>query len=261
MAGKGKKNRFRSPAVSAVLFAAAAVLLLIGTVGGAQAALSYTSQTYQSRVRMSKMGVTLLENGEAVSWRNYAENDEGWSGESGSLLANLLGEKEAFQPGRIYDERLSVSNSGEIDQYVRVTVYKYWTDKDGNTKQVDLSPDLIRLHLLTDSEGSPWLVDTEASTKERTVLYYKNVLEPGASVDFSDSLQIDPAVVSMVTTENTDGALTVSYAYDGVQFWVRAEADAVQTHNGEDAIWSAWGRRLTVEEDGTLSLQKPGGND
>ena len=45
------------------------------------------------------------------------------------------------------------------------------------------------------------------------------------------------------------------YEYDGVQFGVEVEADAVQTHNAEDAIWSAWGRRVNIAEDGTLSFR------
>ena len=36
------------------------------------------------------------------------------------------------------------------------------------------------------------------------------------------------------------------YAYDGVEFVVEVEVDAVQDHNAEDAILSAWGRRVKI---------------
>lgn len=50
--------------------------------------------------------------------------------------------------------------------------------------------------------------------------------------------------------------MRTSYAYDGYQFSVEIEADAVQTHNAEDAIQSAWGTQVQVSEDGsTISLQ------
>ena len=31
------------------------------------------------------------------------------------------------------------------------------------------------------------------------------------------------------------------YKYDGVQFFVDVDVDAVQTHNAKDAIMSSWG--------------------
>ena len=47
--------------------------------------------------------------------------------------------------------------------------------------------------------------------------------------------------------------ITTTYDYDGVSFRIEVEVDAVQEHNAEDAIWSAWGKRVTVN-DGILSL-------
>ena len=38
-------------------------------------------------------------------------------------------------------------------------------------------------------------------------------------------------------------------------FEIEAEVDAVQTHNAEDAIKSAWGVDVSVSEDGALSLR------
>ena len=35
--------------------------------------------------------------------------------------------------------------------------------------------------------------------------------------------------------------ITMIYKYDGVEFHVDVEVDAVQTHNAQDAIKSAWG--------------------
>ena len=47
---------------------------------------------------------------------------------------------------------------------------------------------------------------------------------------------------------------TIPVRYDGVSFRVEVEVDAVQEHNAEDAVWSAWGKRISVGEDGILSL-------
>ncbi len=248
---------FTSPKGSLTLFGLAALLLLFSSVGGARAALTYYSETYSSRVQMYNIGVTLMENGENVSWRDYSSASDGsWNEKTGELLLGMLPEGEEIKPGKKYAEELCVKNSGTIHQYVRVGIYKYWLDKDGN-KLTALSPDLIRLNLVnTDTD---WLIDTQASTPERTVLYYRNLLKSGETTPlFADSLTVDGMVATKVTqtktTENGYTTITTSYDYDGVRFCVEAKVDAVQEHNAADAAWSAWGRRVSVNN-GALSLE------
>ena len=48
--------------------------------------------------------------------------------------------------------------------------------------------------------------------------------------------------------------ITTKFNYDGVQFNIDAQVDAVQTHNAVDAIKSAWGIDVEITENGTLSL-------
>ena len=251
------KKSMASPKVTAAAFALAVVLLMFSSVGGARAALTYYSENYATRVQMYNIGVSLLENGKKVSWRDYGRNSDGsWEQNTGVLLEDMLEEGETIKIGKKYDERLSVANSGTIGQYVRVSIYKYWLDEKGRKLQ-GLSPDLIRLDL-TDT-GSGWLVDQEASTPERTVLYYSKVLDADeTSPVFADGLTIDDMVASKVTQEEKkEGAyttVTTVYDYDGVQFCLEARVDAVQEHNAADAIWSAWGRRVSVNN-GTLRLK------
>jgi hypothetical protein len=58
----------------------------------------------------------------------------------------------------------------------------------------------------------------------------------------------------MTKTISDDGkTITTSYDYDGWQFCIEAAVDAVQDHNAEDAIKSAWGRDVTISG-GTLQL-------
>ena len=125
----------------------------------------------------------------------------------------------------------------------------------------DLSPDLIDLNLV--NLGTDWIEDEGARTKERTVLYYNKLLYAqgqGTSETplFADSLVIDDSIAKKVSQETqTNGNYTTivtTYDYDGVSFRVEVEVDAVQEHNAEDAVWSAWGKRISVGEDGILSL-------
>ena len=252
------KRFLRSPLFSVLLFVIAAALLLTGTIGGTRAVLTYISDDYITRMNLQEIGVSLLENGSVVSFRDYIA-EGAWSESTGVMLANMLPEGEPLKLGKAYDEVLSVKNSGNIDEYVRVSIYKYWLDRDGN-KLTTLSPSLIDLNLVNLDNG--WLLDENASTEERTVLYYDTLLVPGQeSVPFTDRLIISPDVASTVTqetyVENGYTVITTTYDYNGVSFQIEARVDAVQTHSVEKAILSAWGRGVTVA-DGVLSLN--GGN-
>lgn len=291
----GLRKFLASPKVTVVMFGLAVILLLGSSIGGARAALTYTSQYYNSRVQMYNIGVSLCEQSgnrepRRVSWRNYdADRAEYWDEDElkdeadNSLLTDLLEPGEEFQVGRSYPERLYVENTGVIDQYVRVTLYKYWVvterdaegnylrDSEGNvirTKLPELSPALIDLHLINcggSGEDQPWIVDEGSSTRERTVLYYRDILKaPGEGVapeetvtaDLTDYLRIDSSVADAVyqTTEKNGAytTITTTYVYDGIEFRIKAQVDAVQTHSPQDAIWSAWGREVELDENGSL---------
>lgn len=249
-----KKKKFPFKITTVALLSASAVLLIGSTVGSTRAALTYYSDNYSAQVTVSNIGVSLLENGETVSRRDYKDNGE-WNETSGTLLQSL--KEEGVAPGKSYPEELTVQNSGSIDSYVRVILTKSWKDSQGN-KDTALSPDLIDLNLQT---GSGWIVDEDASTPERTVLYYTQILGVDETTPaLSDTVRIDPAVANKVdetvtTDENGYRTITYTYAYDGYTFELEAEVNAVQTHNAEDAIKSAWGTDVAVAEDGTISLR------
>lgn len=252
-----------STPVNVALFVIAALLLLGSIVGGTQAALSYYSDTYVARLQASNIGVTLNENDNPVAHRDY-DYDGAWDQETleadPSLVRLLQGsEFKNFTIGKEYDEELTVTNSGSIAEYVRVTVSKYWEDKDGN-KVTDVDPALIKLTLAKDYEND-WFVDTTegASTIERSVYYYKRLLQPGDTTSaLTDKISVDSKIGNKVTqeeTKNEDDTITIvtKYDYNGIRFCLEATAYAVQEHNVVDAIHSAWGTNVTVNN-GTLSM-------
>lgn len=225
-----------------LLLAAAMLLLLGSTVGSTRAALTYYSENYVAEITVSQIGVSLLENGEVVSSRDYQENEwkvttnQGDGSTGGALLMNMLEPDEKLALNKEYEERLSVRNSGSIDEYVRVRIYRYWM-KDGR-KLTTLSPDLIDLNLI--NEGL-W-VKNPNETAECVELFYRGILPAGQeSESFADTIRIDGQVASEAKVEQNGNTITTTYKYDGVEFHVDVEVDAVQTHNAEDAIRSAWG--------------------
>lgn len=274
-------------AVTAMLVAAA-LLLLSGSVGGTRAALTYYSDTYSSEISMQHIGVTLLELGQedGEEWREVSKRDytggNTWREQKGSLLEGMRktvdGKQAPLEIGKVYKEQMKVRNTGAIGEYVRVTVYKYWMDENGNklTTQ-DTSESLAEgTEAGKDSENPPldasmidlkftdsgdWQIDPSATTPERTVLYYYKPLAVGEeTTNFTDSLTIKREIANKVTTTETETTTTAgdetittktnvsTYAYDGKQFHIDVEVDAVQDHNAEDAILSAWGRSVTITD-------------
>lgn len=251
-----KKKRKLLSAGPVILLSASALLLIGSTVGSTRAALTYYSDNYTADMSVSSIGVRLTENGKNISSRDYSHSNNEWDVTEGELFKDLQ-KDETIVPGKTYKEELSVSNSGSIDNYVRVILTKSWKDKNGN-KDTTLSPDLIDLHFV---EGNGWVIDEEASTAERTVLYYTGIVPAGESTpNFADTLKIDNKIADKVKIEtgkdeNGNEVIRHVYKYDGYQFHVDAEVNAVQTHNAQDAIKSAWGVDVNVSADGTLSLQ------
>lgn len=253
---KRLKSILSNKAVFGVLLTLALCLLCFSGVKTSQAALTYVSEYYAAEMTVSSIGITLTENEADISSRDYAGSDNVWNETQGVLLGNLLAEDESFQIGTEYPERITVRNSGNIDEYVRVIILRYWTDSDG-TKRTDLAPDLIDLHVL---EGSGWLLDESASTPERMVFYYSRILPVGATApDITDTIRVDGSLAENVTTTETvnDAGQTViktEFMYNGVRMNLEAEADGVQTHNAQEAIKSAWGVDAVIDAAGGLSI-------
>ncbi len=269
------KKFFKSSVMTALMFALSILLLSVGTIGGTQAALQRESNLYQGQISMKNIGVTLSEstNGGAdwktISYRNYDKVDANgqWNVQTGYLIHDMVKDAgdSALKIGKTYDFHLKVINSGSINQYTRVTIYKYFVDASGNkiapneygwfngngTKQMNIDPlDLITIEL--DNTGD-WIKDTSSSTSERTVLYYNKILgcsnnEEGYDTEtppFTKSFTVSGDLTKyLINTTGADGNSTNNYIYvgDGLGVVVEAQVDSVQTRHPDEAKTSSWGR-------------------
>lgn len=291
---KAFKKWITSPAATIILFAAAAGLLLFSTISGVRAALQYVSENYTGHVEMYDIGVSLREKCQSgdsriVAYRNHIKNSEDkWEeveGGVGKLLdaQYFLGDDPELIVGKTYPEEISVENTGNIDEYVRVTLYRYWTDPEGNkvfepntkgSSTQGLAPSLIDLNLVNENV---WLLDKDASTEERLVFYYAKMLgkqdsstsvetletkdADSVSLPLCDSITIDKSIADKVTqtktkVDDTHTVISTKYDYDGWKFCLEAEVDAVQNHNIVDAAKSAWGVDLKLLDNGDIQLAK-----
>ena len=216
------KKYLRSPAMTALLFVLAITLLFAGAIGGTQAALSNPSRNYYPALHLKRIGVNLNDNGLAM-------------------------ETSAVQIGKNYDCIVAATNDGQIPQYLRIVIHRYWVDAQGNkVKDVNFNPALI---VTTDESGNPynsgsWYWDAASSTPEREIYYYKQIVEANSSTDnLYRYAKIDPSVAKMVRI-GTDGSY--EYIYGNLTAKIDVEVDAVQTHNARAAMKSAWGVSDTV---------------
>ena len=241
------KKWLRSPLVTAALLVVSVGFIVYGGIHGAQAALTITSKWFGAEVVLDDIDVALTEQSANDSEPSKKHGDD-------DLLTTLLKNGEEFVVGRKYDNyRLAVRNTANdknnqggadgnagnqlIKEYVRVTVYKYWTKKDaeGNyVKAPELDPK--KIDLVWDT-SSGWSIDEDSTTDERTVLYYSEILyKDKDTTPFTKSIRVDSSVLD-------------DDAYDGARFKIEAVVDAVQTHNGKDAMMSAWGNNLIAVGD------------
>ncbi len=233
-----KKNRGFTvtmlPALAAVL------LLSAGGITGARAALQYLSKIYEVPLAMQEIGIGILENSEP---RDF-----------GTLLPDLVDEEsgEKVRPGVRYDENVDVVNNGEIDEYIRAAVYRYWLDGETGEKDPSLDPSLI---ILEDPEKHGWIHDEAQSTPEREVYYYMKPTRKGTVLDLFDTLMIDPKITDLVSRTGENDLVTDN-VYHRKAFGIKVEVSGVQTHNAADAIRSAWGADGSIPDDSTLTGSK-----
>lgn len=228
------------PTVTAVLFALALLLLGSSTVAGARAALNIQSEYYNSEVEVLDIGVALVEKQSDDSFK-VVVGKNALMGEKTPITQMIKADKKLL-PGKTYPEVLAVRNTADINEYVRVSVFKYWLDENGN-KFADMNSDWIELGFVTDGD---WSIDQGSSTEERTVLYYAKPVAPGKeTTEFLESVTINDVILTKVSqstsVQNNVTVIKTTFIYNGKQFCIEVLVDGVQDHNADQAKLSAWG--------------------
>lgn len=235
----------------------AIVLLLLSSANVTRSAQRYESNLYKAEVQASNIGVTLMENGSAVSWRDNTvinsngQEDNAWNTADGrgKLLNHMATGEQGVEIGVAYPEQVAVKNSGDIPIYCRLILRRYWMQN--GVKLQEKNPDYIRFEFANTDKwvrDYSWSDSSDSSEHPETiVLYYTDTLQPGAvTLPATSTLTIDEMTAGKVTETRRETSpghwlITTVYDYDGLNFVVEAEADAVQTHNAGDAMISAWG--------------------
>ena len=279
-----KKTKKTSGRTLALL--AATLIVLCGGIIGTNAKLTIFSEDYIADFELDHLQVHLIENGTDVC---HGENvitsvhryDNGKARDAkyhGNLLEYMgykndkhksdlsgykLGTPGVVEPGRTYKEEISAANGENIDQYVRLTIRKYWVDPEGK-KATYMDPALIRLDYKDENKNvkayntGAWQINPKEHTPESDTYYLTKML-PG--VKGSDKLNPSALLFNQLTIDDSimdkehmnreessvkDGNKTITtytytYDYDNYTFYIEANVQAIQTHNVNDAIDSLWG--------------------
>ena len=131
-------------------------------------------------------------------------------------------------------------------------------DDSENKKDLSLQPNLINLNLV--NTGENWIIDEKVCTNERTVLYYSYPLEVGEeTLPFTDTFSIDSSIktsveITVTSEYSTSKTIKTIKKGEGKRAVIEVQVESIQTHNAEDGILSAWGRKVKIDENGRLIL-------
>lgn len=185
----------------------------------------------------------MIENDKEIAAANLEEKT------NGELLASYIKNEPAII-GKQYEERLAVKASGASDIYTKVEIYKEWKNEDGSTNQ-ELEPSMLEVNVLDNG----WVIDEEKRTAAKITLYYTKPLKVGeTSLDFIDSITINPKLKQNVTFNTNNNIITTQRNYEKAHMEIKCKVDAVQTHDAKNAIWSTWGREVEIAEDRNIKF-------
>ena len=195
--------------------------------------------------------------------------------ENGETIIELLDAYKTLntlEVGKNYGEYVAAKNTGRADEYVRVIIRKYWTDKDGNkirvvdkksendvvTETEAIDPDYIVLS----GKDASWLYDPNESTKETSVYYYKEKLSAGqVSNPVLTGVSISKDVLNhyeeKVTKTDNVSTINVTYIYDDLKLNLDIDVQSVQAN--EEAIKSIWGVDYIGISNDKLVISEQGG--
>ncbi len=138
-------------------------------------------------------------------------------------------------PNQTINKEMAVTNTKDTTLYTRVTLRKYWVDKDGKK---DFTQDASEIELDYNQEN--WLV--EYADDEDVVLYYRLPLAP------------------QETTENFLESIKVPKDFNnkdmGRKFVLDVQVDAVQSIDASNAILTQWGVLPTFENEELTKIER-----
>lgn len=182
-----------------------------------------------------------------------------------SVLKVSIADKAEAQPMMLYSEAVlpgdsllaegagavSITNSGSLAEYGRVTITKYWATKDADGKLVkNTALDASQIQVTFNTANGEWLQAPQplAGSGEQEVWYHSEPLAVGATTSaLIQNIEI-PKNLGGTDSEYAGSCIVVEVVADGVQF-----AGASQSKLNASGILASWGVAATLDASGNIT--------
>ena len=154
-----------------------------------------------------------------------------------------------WTPGTTTPKTLTVTNSGQVDEAVRVSYVETWTSKNSNVEgDLGLTQGNNRAAIINFANSSDW---TKVTENNKDYYYYNYKLAPGEttptllnSVTFNSAITNDAnCVTNETSTGKTVTCTSTGNGYDGATYKLTFTVETVQY----DKYVDAWGTSATIE--------------
>ena len=205
------------------LLCLAAVLVMTAAIGGTFAGFN-TKTDEQATARITTKSFSIKINDTTLIDEDVPLGN----------TIDTVGDKDVVvMPGAKIPFSKTIENDADYDLYARVTIYKYWDNRDLDSSKIGL--------VLNESDANwmKWYEDDE-----QVILYYARPLKAKAADGTTDSSQ--PMLTGVEVSKDIDNK------YVDANIMLEFEVDAVQCLAAEDAMISEWGVYPEFDGDGNI---------
>lgn len=171
--------------------------------------------------------------------------------EYGTTYTETFVSPDNWLPGDTTDKTLVATNTGDVDEALRVKIIESWEDSNGNS--LALSKNGVAAAIINLDNASDW-------TKIGDYYYYDYKLAPGESArSFIKSVTFNPAIqLDNTCTSSTSNGVTTTTCnssgtdYDNATYTLTLEVETVQFNKYK----TAWGVNLDIAENTALTVNE-----
>ena len=175
----------------------------------------------------------------------------------GTTVNEVFESPDNWTPGTTTPKTLTITNSGNVDEAVRISYRETWTSANSNTEgDLELSQGNNRAAIINFANSSDW---TKVTENNKDYYYYNYKLAPGeVTSTLLDSVTFNSAITNSsncTTSETATGKQVVCSStgagYDGATYKLVFTVETIQY----DKYMSAWGTNVAVAETKELKVK------
>lgn len=171
--------------------------------------------------------------------------------EYGTDVTEIFTSPTGWKPGDETPKVLTVTNSGQVDEAVRIKVEEKWVSKNGDELSLEQDGNVAaQIHYIN---GSYW-TRVDVDNEDYYYFYYNYKLSPGEETkELLDKVIFNPLIKASTTCTDSTGenrefvrsCKTNGNGYDGATYTLKFTIETVQYNKYSDA----WNTNVVIESD------------